>query len=141
MGCVTSLFKTMKIGTNKRRKSDDDPSYAVPKRAKVAELSPGTVNHFAIPSGSSNCITSTKANVRVASTSKPKVAKVPTTNSSEESDFDEILIWDEVRVLSVAGSVPLTLATSFVKLLSEGCTLPFIARYRKANVGNLLPAQ
>lgn len=57
-------------------------------------------------------------------------------NSSKESDDN---MWDESEMLSHVAKVPLGLAQSFVALLTEGCTLPFIARYRKANVNYLMP--
>ncbi|KAJ0180641.1 hypothetical protein K1T71_004045 [Dendrolimus kikuchii] len=48
-------------------------------------------------------------------------------------------LWDEPEVLAQVEKVPLKLAQNFVALLTEGCTLPFIARYRKTAVDNLMP--
>ncbi|XP_013146371.1 PREDICTED: S1 RNA-binding domain-containing protein 1 isoform X2 [Papilio polytes] len=47
--------------------------------------------------------------------------------------------WDEAKILSYEENVPQELAERFIKLLNEGCTLPFIARYRKNVVDYLKP--
>lgn len=48
-------------------------------------------------------------------------------------------VWDEPEMLSHIEKIPLKLAQNFIGLLTEGCTLPFIARYRKGTVDNLMP--
>lgn len=58
--------------------------------------------------------------------------------ASEKVDHNKI-IWDDSAVLAQVEKVPLKLAQNFVALLTEGCTLPFIARYRKTAVDNLMP--
>ncbi|KAI5634103.1 tex protein yqgF-like domain-containing protein [Phthorimaea operculella] len=50
-----------------------------------------------------------------------------------------IPLWDEAEMLAQVAKIPLSLAQSFASLLAEGCTLPFIARYRKSAVDNLMP--
>ncbi|XP_013180706.1 PREDICTED: S1 RNA-binding domain-containing protein 1 [Papilio xuthus] len=47
--------------------------------------------------------------------------------------------WDEAKILSFEEKVPQELAERFITLLNEGCTLPFIARYRKNVVDYLKP--
>lgn len=85
---------------------------------------------------------------------KSKVAKPKTLKSSKikknsdggiqsmvDIDSSEIIpvMWDEAEVLSQTVRVPLTVAQNFIGLLTEGCTLPFIARYRKAAVDHMMP--
>lgn len=48
-------------------------------------------------------------------------------------------IWNEAEMLSHVERIPPKLAHNFIGLLSEGCTLPFIARYRTFVVDNLKP--
>ncbi|XP_068629691.1 uncharacterized protein YdcI-like [Battus philenor] len=47
--------------------------------------------------------------------------------------------YNESKLLSFEEKVPEELAEKFIRLLNEGCTLPFIARYRKNVVGYLKP--
>lgn len=47
--------------------------------------------------------------------------------------------WDEAEMLSKLERIPINIAQNFINLLSDGCTLPFIARYRKTAVNNLMP--
>ncbi|XP_073943825.1 uncharacterized protein YdcI [Choristoneura fumiferana] len=48
-------------------------------------------------------------------------------------------VWDEAEMLSRIERVPRQLAENFISLLNEGCTLPFIARYRKTVVDHMMP--
>lgn len=48
-------------------------------------------------------------------------------------------VWDEAEMLSRIEKVPRQLAENFISLLTEGCTLPFIARYRKTVVDHMMP--
>lgn len=48
-------------------------------------------------------------------------------------------MWNEAEVLSQMAKVSQSLAQNFIALLSEGCTLPFIARYRKTAVDQMMP--
>lgn len=57
----------------------------------------------------------------------------------QEDVHNNIEMWDEIEMLSFVENIPKSLAKSFITLLSEGCTLPFIARYRKGMVDNLMP--
>ncbi|XP_013194644.2 S1 RNA-binding domain-containing protein 1 [Amyelois transitella] len=45
----------------------------------------------------------------------------------------------DAEVLAEIEKIPQALACNFIALLTEGCTLPFIARYRKTAVENLMP--
>ncbi|XP_041976825.1 uncharacterized protein YdcI [Aricia agestis] len=47
--------------------------------------------------------------------------------------------WDEAEMLASTEKVPKHLASKFIGLLSQGCTIPFIARYRKEAVDHLTP--
>jgi hypothetical protein len=69
----------------------------------------------------------------------PKTRKEIDENESDMVDSNAFELWDESQMLSQNMKVPQTLAKSFIALLEEGCTLPFIARYRKAAVDNLMP--
>ncbi|CAB3255382.1 unnamed protein product [Arctia plantaginis] len=48
-------------------------------------------------------------------------------------------IWNEAEMLSQVERISLKVAQNLITLLTEGCTLPFIARYRKTAVDNLMP--
>ncbi|CAK1545264.1 unnamed protein product [Leptosia nina] len=87
-----------------------------------------------------------KTEVKTTKIVKKRVKKIPEENcendvclpdecTSEHSDN----LWNEAQMLSCAEKVPSHLATQFINLLNEGCTLPFIARYRKEAVDHLLP--
>lgn len=65
-----------------------------------------------------------------------KAKGAPSKANSNSTDFD-ITLWNEADVLCKTENVPQQLADNFIKLLSDGCTLPFIARYRKSAVNNL----
>ncbi|WAR19308.1 SRBD1-like protein [Mya arenaria] len=45
--------------------------------------------------------------------------------------------WNEESVISNRLDVPVWATTNVVKLLDEGCTIPFIARYRKEQTGGM----
>lgn len=47
--------------------------------------------------------------------------------------------WNEAEMLAYFEKVTPSLAQKFISLLSDGCTLPFIARYRKEAVEHLMP--
>lgn len=76
---------------------------------------------------------------------KPSSANIPLETKAlvknlVENSYDVVHnMWDESEMLSHVEKVPLGLARNFIALLTEGCTLPFIARYRKANVDHLMP--
>lgn len=64
------------------------------------------------------------------------------TQSSDDKSKEEYVnteIWQEVDMLSYLEKIPHSLAKNFVGMLNEGCTLPFIARYRKGMIDNLMP--
>nr|XP_021185041.2 S1 RNA-binding domain-containing protein 1 [Helicoverpa armigera] len=84
--------------------------------------------------------------------SKPKETKVPkskVTKTAAENDEENNLfagyenlsteVWNEAEMLAQVERIPLQLAQNLIGLLTEGCTLPFIARYRKTVVDNLMP--
>lgn len=48
-------------------------------------------------------------------------------------------MWNEAEVLSQMVKVPQNVSQNFIALLTEGCTLPFIARYRKTAVDQMMP--
>lgn len=55
------------------------------------------------------------------------------------SNYSNLNFWDESEVLSQIEKVNIKLAQNLISLLNEGCTLPFIARYRKSVVDHLTP--
>lgn len=68
------------------------------------------------------------------------------TNGNAECNANQIsvednnlMVWSEATMLAHHQKVPKELAQNFIDLLEEGCTLPFIARYRKAKVFHLMP--
>lgn len=48
-------------------------------------------------------------------------------------------LWNETEMLSYCEKISPYIAQKFVSLINEGCTLPFIARYRKEAVGHIMP--
>ncbi|XP_028170787.1 uncharacterized protein LOC114360313 [Ostrinia furnacalis] len=91
---------------------------------------------------------SLKENTEMGLNSSKKVIEKPSkvitemgSNSSKKSDsYDgNSTTWDEAEMLSLHQKIPKKLAENFIELLEEGCTLPFIARYRKSAVDHLMP--
>ncbi|KPI91610.1 S1 RNA-binding domain-containing protein 1 [Papilio xuthus] len=82
-------------------------------------------------------------------TNKSKVKKVLKKKTTDDESFEDTVPafqinltnknWDEAKILSFEEKVPQELAERFITLLNEGCTLPFIARYRKNVVDYLKP--
>lgn len=74
---------------------------------------------------------------------KPRKTKKPLQENDEvdtEGSYNgNSPMWNEAEMLSLHEKVPHKLAENFIALLEEGCTLPFIARYRKAAVDHLMP--
>ncbi|CAH2241255.1 jg3316 [Pararge aegeria aegeria] len=75
-----------------------------------------------------------------------KESKTLNENDSENQDYaqdkpsdDYNSYLNEADMLSYFEKIPPILAQKFIKLLSDGCTLPFIARYRKEAVDHLMP--
>lgn len=60
-------------------------------------------------------------------------------NATETNDDPYSSYWNEAEMLSYFENIPPQLAQKFISLLSDGCTLPFIARYRKEAVHHLMP--
>ncbi|CAH4037299.1 unnamed protein product [Pieris brassicae] len=87
------------------------------------------------------------SNAKKGSIKKTKTQKEPTAieeyNNVDVKDENTIKssnnVWNEAEMLSYKEKLPKQLAERFISLLTEGCTLPFIARYRKEAIGHLLP--
>lgn len=60
-------------------------------------------------------------------------------NSIENNPAPITEMWNEAEVLSQVARVSQNVAKNFIALLTEGCTLPFIARYRKTAVDQMMP--
>lgn len=78
-----------------------------------------------------------KAVARTKTCDKP--AKETLKKKLNTESFGNTCLWDEAEMLSLRERIPLKLAQNFIALLTEGCTLPFIARYRKTVVDHLMP--
>lgn len=105
------------------------------------------------------CRTNAKINKKnTAKVTKPRSAKSTSTikknsvtdnmagciSSIENDDDDDDTVtltemWNEAEVLSQMVKVSQNVAQNFIALLTEGCTLPFIARYRKTAVDQMMP--
>lgn len=74
---------------------------------------------------------------------KTKVGKAPEETDENIGLFENHenipIVWNEAEMLAQVERIPLQLAQNLIGLLTEGCTLPFIARYRKTAVDNLMP--
>ncbi|CAH0701692.1 unnamed protein product [Spodoptera exigua] len=92
-------------------------------------------------STSSKGIKKTEAKETKTSRSKPIKTTVENNVDIDFNDNTEQLhnLWDEAELLSQIEKIPLQVAKNLIGLLTEGCTLPFIARYRKTAVDNLMP--
>ncbi|XP_050667998.1 S1 RNA-binding domain-containing protein 1 isoform X2 [Leptidea sinapis] len=81
--------------------------------------------------------------INVKEPKKPKVQVKKKVESDDESveleNGNESHLWNEADMLSSIEGVPHDFALRFISLLADGCTLPFIARYRKEAVNHLLP--
>lgn len=66
---------------------------------------------------------------------KPKSIKVKSEMASD-SDLGTVC-WKVEEIISVNLDVPVWAAKNVVKLLDEGSTIPFIARYRKEQTGDM----
>lgn len=56
-----------------------------------------------------------------------------------DNNMNTTEMWNEAEVLSQTVNVSQEVAKNFIALLTEGCTLPFIARYRKTAVNQMMP--
>ncbi|XP_026329410.1 uncharacterized protein LOC113237248 isoform X2 [Hyposmocoma kahamanoa] len=105
-----------------------------------------------------NDICRINAKKKTAKVTKPRSAKSTSTikknsvtdnmagciSSIENDDDDDDTVtltdmWNEAEVLSQMVKVSQNVAQNFIALLTEGCTLPFIARYRKTAVDQMMP--
>ncbi|KAJ8722577.1 hypothetical protein PYW07_003757 [Mythimna separata] len=123
---------------------DSDPDETSPKKkpktiAKPTKAKAGTSKKSVKKSESTEKIPKSKE----TKVSKSKVTKPPAENNDEVDLFDNHEnipnVWNEAEMLAQVERIPLQLAKNLIGLLTEGCTLPFIARYRKTAVDNLMP--
>lgn len=130
---------TMETGVSKLRKRkvveyNEDDDNDTPKKK------PKTVKEKVVKPAKPKSTSSGKRTNEVK-----KVAKTKTTKVSEEEihvydDCESVPnIWNEADMLAQVEKIPHKLAENLINLLTEGCTLPFIARYRKTAVDNLMP--
>ncbi|CAG9585265.1 unnamed protein product [Danaus chrysippus] len=91
--------------------------------------------------------TAKKAAVKKVKRISPKEFKNDGSECIETSECNENIMqsdqydnmFDQAKMLSCTEKVSISVAQNFINLLSEGCTLPFIARYRKDAVDHLMP--
>lgn len=90
-----------------------------------------------------NNITKVTNSRRIKSTSKVKknssADDMGCVHTVKTADNNTSEMWSEAEVLSQRANVSQEVAKNFIALLTEGCTLPFIARYRKAAVNQMMP--
>lgn len=114
-----------------KRKLQEIETECVPKRTRVkksADTEKSTKKH------------SEKLKVKSVSKKKKTIDDKYFEETVPDSQISlENKDWDEAKILSYEENVPQDLAERFIKLLNEGCTLPFIARYRKNVVDYLKP--
>lgn len=87
-----------------------------------------------------------KLTVTKKSLSKKQPKKEIVDNAQDEVDGNvqmknnsENVDWNEPDLLATKENISKSVAENFIKLLNDGCTLPFIARYRKGLVDNMMP--
>ncbi|CAH0406400.1 unnamed protein product [Chilo suppressalis] len=128
-------FKGAAVKSNRKRKTPDfddldGGSYAKPPRKAIKTDQIKEVKH----------VLKKKDTLKTKKVSSRSAVKLDDCDDSSDNKNDNIFIlWDEAEMLSNTGKIPQKLAENFIKLVNEGCTLPFIARYRKAAVDNLMP--
>lgn len=118
---------------------DDDDTSSMKKaksEAKSTKTKPGI------------SLKKTESTKKIPKTKETKVAKSKVTKALAQNDDDINIfdntddipnVWNEAEMLAQVERIPLQLAQNLIGLLTEGCTLPFIARYRKTAVDNLMP--
>ncbi|CAG9783871.1 unnamed protein product [Diatraea saccharalis] len=125
--------KASTAGNSRKRKTPVQKSKITEEPAKKAKVV------------KSECTKQSKPKLKKEDTLKTKTSK--SSEKSRDCDysgdtndvFDANICWNEAEMLSYTEKIPQILAENFINLLKEGCTLPFIARYRKAVVDNLMP--
>lgn len=127
------MEKQVKI-TRKRKldeKEDAKPRKKLAKTVEPTKSKPRTVKEIKLKTKSQS----------VSAKTEKILLQPSSTISDEKADATEgsVDLWDESIVLAQVEKIPEKLAKNLVSLLSEGCTLPFIARYRKTAVDNLMP--
>lgn len=135
------------VRTTRKRKPivDDDPIEHCSPNKKTKRLAK---NKEKVPKKKTEKVAELKKkdNKVCSQPKKTTTAKAPkknlnenTTNETTDNVFISTCMWDEAEMLSHVERIPLSLAQNFVSLLTEGCTLPFIARYRKTLVDHIMP--
>ncbi|XP_004930431.1 S1 RNA-binding domain-containing protein 1 isoform X1 [Bombyx mori] len=127
------MEKQVKI-TRKRKleeKEDAKPRKKLARTVEPTKSKPRTVKEIKLKTKSQS----------VSAKTEKILLQPSSTISDEKADATEgsVDLWDESIVLAQVEKIPEKLAKNLVSLLSEGCTLPFIARYRKTAVDNLMP--
>ncbi|CAH0721794.1 unnamed protein product, partial [Brenthis ino] len=133
--------------SRKRKLKDVDNNIEEPIAKKVSLKVVKSLNSKSVPSK--------KATVKVnKETNKNKKIKPEIFEKVDETDSDNFNNpnaecnsqndlysnnWNEAEMLAYFEKVTPSLAQKFISLLSDGCTLPFIARYRKEAVEHLMP--
>ncbi|XP_049867445.1 uncharacterized protein YdcI [Pectinophora gossypiella] len=114
-----------------------DCDIEIPKKKPKTDLVPKTTKINEIKLVNKKLPISTLLNDEEASGSQDikTVAKNPPKNIKD----DKSDVWAEAKTLAQLEDISQQLAHTFISLLTEGCTLPFIARYRKSAVDNLQP--
>ncbi|XP_072943686.1 uncharacterized protein YdcI [Epargyreus clarus] len=156
-------MEKVKAPTRKRKiqESNEDAEKIVPKKRQTKKTETGEPNKLVekkIPrkrvkkdaADSNDKLFSdlVDGNVQVKAKESDKNTKTRSKKEIIETDdideledvSDEVFSgWDDVDMLSHFEGISQSLARKFVTLLTEGCTLPFIARYRKEAVDHLPP--
>ncbi|KOB74204.1 putative S1 RNA binding domain protein, partial [Operophtera brumata] len=122
--------------SRKRKPIGGDPNEDVtPKKKRVAKTAIEKVPLKRIKKVTDE----PKKKVTKAKASAQDVNKDTIQENVSNSVFENACLWDESEMLSRVERIPVKLAQNFIALLTEGCTLPFIARYRKTVVDHLMP--
>lgn len=141
------LINMEKSEKKTRKRKVDESNDVIEKPAPKKRLAKRTDMDSDEPSGSAGI--QPKAKKNVAKKSEPRKRAVKKDANENESDnendcqdmksdgYNNYL--NEADMLSYFEKIPPILAQKFISLLSDGCTLPFIARYRKEAVGHLMP--
>lgn len=126
--------------TRKRKPLNDDPNEdATPKKKRVVKTTTEKVPRKRIEKITGEPKKKVAKATAIAKEAKKDTIKESIPNNTTDNVFENACLWDESVMLSQVERISLKLAQNFIALLTEGCTLPFIARYRKMVVDHLMP--
>ncbi|XP_052737577.1 S1 RNA-binding domain-containing protein 1 isoform X3 [Bicyclus anynana] len=133
--------KVEKITKKRKLEEPGDIDKPVPKKRLTTKKKDTGETSATLPKPKRNIVKKSEPKSRSAKKEKETFNENDFENQNKENkESDEYNNYlNEVDMLSYFEKIPPLLAQKFISLLSDGCTLPFIARYRKEAVNHLMP--